>query len=156
MTRPMVTSSNDSLSSRPPKVLFVCVHNSGRSQMAQAFGETLADGSVVFESAGTMPAPQVNPVAAEAMREKGIDLSGRRPRRLTDEMAESADRVFTMGCSIEDACPAVVVAAEDWALDDPAGKDIEDVRRIRDEIEGRVLDLLASYSRVAEASGGEE
>jgi arsenate reductase len=123
-----------------PSVLFVCTHNAGRSQMAAGFLRTLAGDRVDVLSAGTEPAEDVNPVAVEAMAEKGIDLSEARPRRLEDAAVESADVVITMGCG--DACPLYPGKRyEDWALEDPAGKGIEDVRRIRDQIEARVRAL---------------
>ncbi|MBI2855229.1 MAG: arsenate reductase ArsC [Chloroflexi bacterium] len=125
------------------RVLFVCVHNSGRSQMAEAFLKHFSLGAVESESAGTVPSEQVNPVVAEAMREKGIDLYHYAPKLLTQDMVDRADRVITMGCSIEEACPAVFVPAEDWGLEDPEGKPLEKVRGIRDQIEERVKGLLA-------------
>ena len=125
------------------RVLFVCVHNSGRSQMAEAFLKRLGGRAIEAESAGTIPSERVNPVVAEAMREKGIDLSQNKPKPLTQEMVERADRVITMGCSIEEACPAVFVPSEDWGLEDPEGKPLAEVRRIRDQIELKVRHLLA-------------
>ena len=127
----------------PLRVLFLCVHNAGRSQMAAAFAREHGGGSIVAESAGTMPSERVHPVVVEAMLERGIDLSGAAPKLLTDEMANEADRAITMGCAIEDVCPAGLVETEDWALEDPSGKPIERVREIRDEIERRVRALLA-------------
>ena len=127
---------------RVPEVLFVCVHNAGRSQMAAAFLEAKAGGRVRVRSAGSAPRPAVNPVAVAAMAERGIDLSRATPRRLSDEGVRAADVVVTMGCG--DACPVVPGRSyEDWALEDPAGRDLATVRRIRDEIERRVDDLLA-------------
>lgn len=125
-------------------VLFVCVHNSGRSQMAEAFVNHLS-GAVVAQSAGTIPGGAVNPVAVQAMREKGIDMSAHHPKLLTPDMLAWASRVITMGCMVEDACPAVYVQAEDWGLEDPSGKPLETVRGIRDEIEVRVHRLLSSF-----------
>lgn len=127
---------------RPAKVLFLCVHNSGRSQMAAAFARHHGGESVVVESAGTMPAERVNPVVVEAMLERGIDLSGASPQVLTGEMANEADRAITMGCAVEDVCPAGLVETDDWGLEDPTDKPIERVREIRDEIERRVKALL--------------
>jgi arsenate reductase len=125
-----------------PEVLFVCVHNAGRSQMAAALLEKRADGRVRARSAGSEPADAVNPVAVEAMRELGIDLSRATPRRLEDDAVREADAVITMGCG--DACPVYPGKLyEDWEIEDPAGKDLETVRRIRDEIDERVRDLLA-------------
>jgi arsenate reductase len=125
-----------------PTVLFVCVHNAGRSQMAAGWLAHLAGDAVEVRSAGSIPADQVNPVAVAAMAERGIDIAGRQPRVLTPDAVEAADVVVTMGCG--DACPVFPgTRYEDWALDDPAGQGIEAVRPIRDEIERRVRDLLA-------------
>jgi protein-tyrosine-phosphatase len=124
-----------------PSVLFVCVHNAGRSQMAAGFLEHLGGEKVNVYSAGSAPKDSINPVAVEAMREKGIDISGRSPKVLTTESVKASDVVITMGCG--DACPFFPGKRyEDWVLDDPAGKGIEDVRRIRDQIEARVKSLL--------------
>ncbi len=125
-------------------VLFVCVHNSGRSQMAEAFFNKLAGGKAQALSAGTQPAGEVNPVVVEAMREAGIDISGNKPKALTMDMVEKADRMITMGCGAEAeaTCPASFIETEDWALEDPKGKTIEAVRKIRDEIKERVTKLL--------------
>ena len=119
-------------------VLFACVHNAGRSQMAAAWFNRLVDASQArARSAGTQPAEQVHPVVVEAMREVGIDLSTARPRRLTTPAAESAQWLITMGCG--DACPLVPgVKRDDWALDDPAGLPLSRVRSIRDDIKRRV------------------
>ena len=125
------------------RVLFVCVHNSGRSQMAAAFMEHNAKGAVAVDSAGTVPSDAVNPVVVEAMKEKGLDVSEGKPKLLTQEMADAADRIITMGCSIEEACPTTCVPTEDWGFEDPAGKSIEQVRAIRDEVQVRVKHLLA-------------
>ncbi len=124
-----------------PSVLFVCVHNAGRSQMAAGFLEHLGGEKVNVYSAGSAPKDSINPVAVEAMREKGIDISGRSPKVLTTESVQASDVVITMGCG--DACPFFPGKRyEDWVLEDPAGKGIEDVRRIRDQIEARVKSLL--------------
>ena len=123
------------------KVLFVCVHNSGRSQMAEAFFNEIAKGKAVGISAGTQPAAQVNPTVVAAMREFGMEIGDRKPKLLTSEMLEGADRVITMGCSVEKACPASFVPTEDWKLGDPEGKPIEEVRRIRDKIKTKVDEL---------------
>ena len=123
-------------------VLFVCVHNSGRSQMAEAFFNQIANGKAVAVSAGTQPGDAVNPVVVAAMREAGFDLSKNQPKQLTSEMLEKADRVFTMGCMTADACPATFVETEDWALEDPKGKSLPEVRKIRDEIKTRVTQLV--------------
>jgi len=121
-------------------VLFVCHHNAGRSQMAQAFFERHAPEDVRAESAGTAPRRAVWPEVVEVMREVGIDLSGRRPRRLQLEMQLHADWAVTMGCG--DACPYVPTRVEDWDLDDPAGRPLDEVRAIRDDIEKRVRTLI--------------
>src|SRR3989442_6865071 len=125
------------------EILFVCVENAGRSQMAQAFAEKIG---LKASSAGTVPSKHVNPVVVEAMREREIDLSKRSPRMLTSDMINSARLVVTMGCSVEEACPKPMLAAMqkklvDWHLDDPKGRSIEEVRRIRDEIEKRVREI---------------
>jgi arsenate reductase len=132
------------------KVLFVCVHNAGRSQMAQAFFNQMAKGKAQGLSAGTQPSKKVNPTVVKAMREVGIDISRRKPKMLTLEMLEDADRVITMGCSVEKACPASFVPTEDWQLDDPEGKPIEQVRRIRDEVKARVERLAKELGSVEE------
>jgi arsenate reductase (thioredoxin) len=122
-------------------VLFVCNHNAGRSQMAQAFFERYGPADVRAESAGTEPAREVSPEVVEAMRESGIDLSGRRPKKLSLEMQLHADRAITMGCG--DACPFVASTVEAWDIPDPAGRPIAEVRAIRDGIEAHVRELLA-------------
>ena len=124
-----------------PRVLFVCVHNAGRSQMAAALTELHSRGRIEVVSAGSEPADQVNPVAVAAMAELGIDLMGRRPKLLSNEAVRAADVVVTMGCG--DACPVYPGKRYlDWELEDPAGKDLETVRRIRNDINLRVLDLV--------------
>jgi arsenate reductase (thioredoxin) len=120
-------------------VLFVCTQNAGRSQMAQAFFERHGPADVRAESAGDAPAAEVHPVVVEAMREVGIDLSDRRPKKLTLEMQLHADWAITLACGAQ--CPYVPTTVEDWDIDDPAGRPLEDVRAIRDEIEARVIDL---------------
>jgi len=126
---------------RRPTVLFVCVHNAGRSQMAAGWLEHLAGDRVVVLSAGSEPAEQVNPVAVEAMREVGIDITAARPNVLSDAAVAASDVVVTMGCG--DACPFYPGKRyEDWALDDPAGQGIDAVRPIRDDIRARVVQLL--------------
>jgi protein-tyrosine-phosphatase len=129
------------------EILFVCVENAGRSQMAQAFAEKIG---LKAASAGTVPSSRVNPVVIEAMKERGIDLSRKSPRMLTADMIRNARLVVTMGCSVEEACPKPVLAAMqkklvDWHLDDPKGKSIEEVRGIRDEIEKRVREIAREY-----------
>jgi arsenate reductase (thioredoxin) len=125
------------------EVLFVCVHNAGRSQMAAALLEREANGQIRVRSAGSEPAEELNQAVVEAMREIGVDLHDRRPRRLEDQDVREADVVVTMGCG--DACPFYPGKRyEDWELEDPAGKTLAEVRPIRDEIERRVRDLISS------------
>jgi arsenate reductase (thioredoxin) len=128
---------------RLPSVLFVCVHNAGRSQMAAALLTLRSGGSVAVRSAGSEPAEVVNPLAVEAMSELGVDLAGAFPKKLSDEAVRNADVVVTMGCG--DACPVYPGKRyEDWEIDDPAeASSLDEVRRIRDEIDGRVRRLLA-------------
>lgn len=124
-----------------PEVLFVCVHNAGRSQMAAALLDHRAGGRVRVRSAGTAPAAEINPSVVEAMAEVGIDVTKAIPKRLTDEMAREADVVVLMGCG--DACPVYPGKRYlDWDLPDPAGKAVEEVRPIRDEIDRRIGQLL--------------
>ena len=124
-----------------PQVLFVCVHNAGRSQMAAALLAHHAAGRVEVRSAGSAPADAINPAVREAMAEVGIDISAERPKLLTADAVEASDVVITMGCG--DACPIVPGKRyEDWTLDDPAGQSIDAVRPIRDEIRGRIEKLL--------------
>jgi len=124
-----------------PRVLFLCVHNAGRSQMALGWFNHLAGGRAVAWSGGSEPASEVNPAAVEAMAEVGIDIAGEYPKRWTDEIVRAADVVVTMGCG--DACPFVPGKRyEDWVLDDPAGLGVEAVRPIRDEIGRRVRNLV--------------
>ncbi|GAA1896956.1 arsenate reductase ArsC [Streptomyces sodiiphilus] len=129
-------------SSPAASVLFVCVHNAGRSQMAAGFLGHLAGDRVEVRSAGSMPADQVNPAAVEAMKEAGIDISAQHPKVLTTDAVRASDYVITMGCG--DACPVFPGKRYlDWQLDDPAGQGVEAVRPIRDEIERRVRALIA-------------
>jgi arsenate reductase len=129
------------VSARVPEVLFVCVHNAGRSQMAAGLLSKLGDDRVSVRTAGSDPADEINPRAVEAMAEVGVDLSREFPKPLTDEAVREADVVITMGCG--DACPIYPGKRyEDWEFEDPHGKDLETVRRIRDDIEGRVRRLL--------------
>lgn len=125
-----------------PNILFVCVHNSGRSQMAQALFNRMAAGRGSAESAGTLPSESINPVVREAMLEIGVDLTDQYPKIITQDMVDKADRSYTMGCAIDESCPATFVPSEDWGLDDPAGKSLGEVRKIRDEIVARVSSLL--------------
>lgn len=124
-----------------PTVLFVCVHNAGRSQMAAGYLRELAQGRIQVLSAGSAPKDQINPVAVEAMAEEGIDITGNTPKVLTVEAVKESDAVITMGCG--DACPIFPGKRyEDWELDDPAGQGIDAVRPIRDEIRRRVETLI--------------
>ena len=124
-----------------PSVLFVCIHNAGRSQMAAGLLQHLAGDRIEVRSAGTQPREAINPVAAQAMAEIGIDITAAQPKVLTGSAVETSDVVITMGCG--DACPYFPgVSYRDWKLDDPAGQPIEVVRRIRDDIAARVSDLV--------------
>jgi arsenate reductase len=137
------------------KILFVCVENAGRSQMAEAFARKYG---IEASSAGTVPSSKVNPVVVEAMRERELDISTKTPRMLTTEMIQEASLVVTMGCSVAEACPKPILAQMqkklvDWNMEDPKGKSIESVREIRDEIEKRVIELsktglLQKYGRL--------
>jgi protein-tyrosine-phosphatase len=125
-----------------PAVLFVCVHNAGRSQMAAGYLTELAQGRIEVRSAGSIPGDQVNPVAIQAMAEEGINISAQTPKILTTESVQASDVVITMGCG--DACPIFPGKRyEDWELEDPAGKGIDTVRRVRDDIRGRVQTLIS-------------
>jgi arsenate reductase (thioredoxin) len=140
-----------------PEVLFVCVHNAGRSQMAAGLVKLRSRGRIHVRSAGSTPAEEVNPAAVEALEELGVDMGEEFPKPLTDEVVRAADVVITMGCG--DACPIYPGKRyEDWELDDPEGKDLESVRRIRDEIDRRVQDLIAELlpesGSVGNLSGG--
>lgn len=131
------------MAARARSLLFVCVENAGRSQMAEAFARSL--GLKAF-SAGTLPPASMNPLVVQAMKEKGIDLSTTKPKLLTTEMINQASTVVTMGCSVEEACPKPMLAKMqkklvEWHLEDPKGKPIEEVRKVRDEIERRVGEL---------------
>ena len=129
------------------RILFVCVENAGRSQMAEAFASFYGKGKLIASSAGIMLADQVNPTVVEVMKEKGIDVSMNKPKLLTTKMAEEANMIITMGCSVEKICPAPLLKnVMDWALEDPKDKPIEAVRKIRDEIERKVLKLVAETS----------
>jgi protein-tyrosine-phosphatase len=124
-----------------PEVLFVCVHNAGRSQMAAGLLKLRSNGAVLVRSAGSAPADEINPAVVEAMGELGIDMSEEFPKPLTEEVVRAADVVITMGCG--DACPIYPGKRyEDWKLDDPAGQDLDTVRRIRDELDARVQKLI--------------
>jgi protein-tyrosine-phosphatase len=136
-----LAQADEKIAKDVPEVLFVCVHNAGRSQMAAGLLSKLGEGRVHVRTAGSDPADEINPAAVEAMAEAGVDLSREYPKPLTDEFVRAADVVITMGCG--DACPIYPGKRyEDWELEDPAGKDVETVRGIRDEIERRVRVLL--------------
>jgi protein-tyrosine-phosphatase len=133
------------MSASKPTVLFVCIHNAGRSQMAAGYLQHLAGDRVSVLSAGSQPAETINPVAIEAMAEEGIDIAGNQPKVLSSEVVQESDVVITMGCG--DTCPYFPGKRyEDWVLDDPAGQGIETVRPIRDEIKSRVEALIADIA----------
>jgi len=123
-------------------VLFVCVHNSGRSQMAEAFLNRLAKGKAKALSAGTDPANAIDPTVVEAMGEVGIDISASKPKALTPKMIKPLDRVITMGCRVEAICPTTFIETEDWELEEPKDKPLEKVRKIRDKIKIKVIKML--------------
>jgi arsenate reductase len=125
------------------KVLFVCVENAGRSQMAEAFANHYGKGKLSAQSAGVRLAERINPIAVAVMKEKGIDMSKNKPKLLTSQMTKESDLIFTMGCAVAELCPgSLLKGSVDWELEDPKGKPIEKVREIRDEIESRVLRLI--------------
>jgi arsenate reductase len=133
-----------------PEVLFVCVHNAGRSQMAAGLVKLRSQGRIHVRSAGSSPADEVNPAVVQAMEEIGVDMSEEFPKPLTDEVVRAADVVITMGCG--DACPIYPGKKyEDWAIDDPAGQDLDTVRGIRDELDGRVQTLIDELLTAASA-----
>jgi arsenate reductase len=135
-----------------PEILYVCVHNAGRSQMAAALTQLLGGSRVRVRSAGSMPGEHVHPVVVEAMREIGVDLAHELPKLLTPDAVSAADVVITMGCG--DACPVFPGKSHrDWKVDDPKGRPIEDVRRIRDDIRGRVEAVLRELGVRVEAPG---
>ena len=139
------------MTDRLPEVLFVCVHNAGRSQMAAAMLERQAEGRVQVISAGSEPADELNPAVVRAMQEVGIDISAERPKKLEDGMVRESDVVITMGCG--DACPIYPGKRyEDWDLEDPAGKDLEVVRGIRDKISNRVASLVNTLAGTGDAA----
>jgi arsenate reductase (thioredoxin) len=134
---------------RPPAILFLCVHNAGRSQMAAAFARSLASDRIVVYSAGSDPSETLNEAVVSAMREVGLDISGESPKKLTDEMGRRADVIVTMGCG--DACPVYLGKRYvDWELDDPKGKNLDTVRLIRDDIQRRVVDLIEELTAWSE------
>jgi arsenate reductase len=125
------------------RILFVCVENAGRSQMAEAFAKAYGKGKIEAVSAGTMPAKEVNPVVAQVMQEKGLDISANKPKLITNQMVQEADTIIVMGCSAEGFCPAPLLnKVVDWKIEDPKGKPVEKVREIRDEIEKKVNIML--------------
>jgi protein-tyrosine-phosphatase len=129
------------------KVLFVCVENAGRSQMAEAFANKYGKDKFIVSSAGNKPADKVNPVVVEVMKEKGIDISLNKPKLLTFQIAQDADLVVTMGCNDQGICPGPFFKPTvDWKLEDPKGKRIEQIREIRDEIERRIQKLIAQQT----------
>jgi len=137
----MTEPQGDRMTTDRPEVLFLCVHNAGRSQMAAAFARQIGEGKVVVHSAGSDPGASLNPAVVQVMAERGIDISDEVPLHLTDEMGRRADVVVTMGCG--DACPIYPGKRYiDWELSDPAGKQVDEVRPIRDEIEDRVHRLI--------------
>jgi arsenate reductase (thioredoxin) len=141
------------MSNDAPEVLFVCVHNAGRSQMAAGLMRLRSQGRIRVRSAGSAPAGEVNPNAVAALEELGVDMTDEFPKPLTDDGVRAADVVITMGCG--DACPIYPGKRyEDWELDDPAGQDLETVRRIRDEIDERVQSLVRELFREDPASAG--
>jgi len=141
----------DAVTQHKPEVLFVCVHNAGRSQMAAGLVKLRSQGRIHVRSAGSDPGEQVNPAVVEAMEELGVDMGEEFPKPLTDEAVRAADVVITMGCG--DACPIYPGKKyEDWELDDPAGRDLETVRRIRDELDRRVRNLIGELLPDGEGS----
>jgi arsenate reductase len=125
------------------KILFVCVENAGRSQMAEAFANAYGTGMITATSAGVTPGERVNNTVVQAMWEKGLDISRNHPKLITEEMIHEADRVITMGCSVAEVCPAVFISVVvDWKLEDPKGQPIQKVREIRDEVERLVKALI--------------
>lgn len=141
MTETTSTTEQTSTGTDKPSVLFVCVHNAGRSQMAAGFLTALSGGAVEVRSAGSAPADRINPAAVEAMLELGIDIRAEKPKVLTTDAVKASDVVVTMGCG--DTCPFFPGKRyEDWVLEDPAGQGVEAVRPIRDEIRARILTLL--------------
>jgi arsenate reductase len=123
-------------------VLFICIHNAGRSQMAEALFNQAAPGSMRAVSAGTQPSDRIHPVVIRAMLEAGLDLTDKMPKLLTQDVVDRADKIIAMGCGNDPACPVVFVPAEDWELEDPSGQPLETVRIIRDDIQAKVSNLL--------------
>jgi protein-tyrosine-phosphatase len=134
---------NPERNERLKKVLFVCVENAGRSQMAEGFAKHYGKDKVEAISAGTMPSTEIRPLVVQVMQEKGIDISKNKPKRITNQMVQEADRIIVMGCSAQGFCPAPLLGkVDDWKIEDPKGKPIEKVREIRDEIEKKVKKLI--------------
>jgi len=125
------------------KILFVCIENAGRSQIAEAFAKYYGNGKVEALSAGTMPSSEINPIVIQVMREKGIDISKNKPKQITTQMVQEADTIIVMGCSVQGFCPAPLLnKVVDWKIEDPKGKPLQKVREIRDEIEKKVKELI--------------
>ena len=132
----------------PKNILFVCVENAGRSQMAEAFFKKYAKNQFNVISAGTYPSPNLNPVVVSAMNEIGIDLKNQQPQSLSISMIKNSNKTVNMGCMDKESCPSLFVKdVDDWNIDDPKGKSMDDVRKIRDQIKHNVLDLLDSLER---------
>jgi arsenate reductase len=130
------------------RILFVCVENAGRSQMAEAFANKYGKDKLVVSSAGNKPADKINPMVVEVLKEKGIDVSMNKPKLLTFQMTQDADLIVTMGCNDDGVCPGPFFKPTiEWKLEDPKGKPIEKVREIRDEIERQVQKLIAEQSK---------
>jgi protein-tyrosine-phosphatase len=129
------------------KILFVCVENAGRSQMAEGFAKQYGNGKIEAMSAGTMPSREVNPLVIQVMQEKGIDISKNKPKQITMQMVQDADTIIVMGCSAQGFCPAPLLGkVVDWNIEDPKGKSLEKVREIRDNIEKKIKELLSEIS----------
>jgi protein-tyrosine-phosphatase len=129
------------------KILFVCVENAGRSQMAEGFAKQYGNGKIEAMSAGTMPSREVNPLVIQAMQEKGIDISKNKPKQITMQMVQDADTIIVMGCSAQGFCPAPLLGKViDWNIEDPKEKPLEKVREIRDNIEKKIKELLSEIS----------
>ncbi len=140
MQLPFVNKSKDKIKKT---ILFVCVHNAGRSQMAEGFFRKYAPDGYDSLSAGTMPTGQINPLAIEVMKEVGIDISSHKPKDLTEDMIKEATKIINMGCMDKNFCPTLFIhKVLDWGIDDPKGKSIEKVREIRDKIETRVKEIV--------------
>ena len=130
------------------KILFVCVENAGRSQMAEAFARFYGDDKIEALSAGTMPSNEVDPVVVQVMQEKGIDISKNKPKQITMQMVQEADSIIVMGCSAEGFCPAPLLnKVTDWNIEDPKGKPVEAVKEIRDKIEAKVLKMISNTEK---------